>query len=173
MKSFASRCAALLALGAVVAFARPQAAPAETLVVPLTGKRVRDIKTETLFHTLLRDFFLEDDATTYVQTGDIPAMWLRDSSAQTIPYIRYQAAFPVLRERFVGVIQRNARNVITDPYANALTADYGVWERKWEVDSPAWLAVLASVYWRSTRDRTVFTQDLHRELMSVVATYRC
>ncbi len=173
MKSFASRCAALLALGAVVAFARPQAAPAETLVVPLTGKRVRDIKTEALFHTLMRDFFLEDDATTYVQTGDIPAMWLRDSSAQTIPYIRYQAAYPVLRERFVGVIQRNARNVITDPYANALTADYGVWERKWEVDSPAWLAVLASVYWRSTRDRTVFTKDLHRALMSIVATYRC
>ena len=173
MKSFASRCAARLTLGAIVAFAWPQAAQAATLVVPLTGKRVRDIKTETLFHTLLRDFFLEDDATTYVQTGDIPAMWLRDSSAQTIPYIRYQAAFPVLRERFVGVIHRNARNVITDPYANALTADYGVWERKWEVDSPAWLAVLASVYWRSTRDRTVFSKDLHRALTSIVTTYRC
>ena len=81
-------------------------APAETLVVPLTGKRVRDIQTATLFHTLFHDFFLEDDASTYVQSGDIAAMWLRDSSAQTIPYIRFQTSFPVLRGRFAGVIER-------------------------------------------------------------------
>ena len=104
----------------------------------MTGRRARDIETAQLFHTLFHDFFLEDDATTYVQTGDIPAMWLRDSSAQTIPYIRYQAAYPALRARFAGVIERNARNVLTDPYANALDADYHVWERKWEVDSLAW-----------------------------------
>jgi hypothetical protein len=148
-------------------------AAGETLVVPLTGKRVRDIASAQLFHTLLRDFFLEDDATTYVQTGDIPAMWLRDSSAQTIPYIRFQKAYPVLRERFAGVIERNARNVLTDPYANALDADYHVWERKWEVDSLAWPVVLASVYWRYTHDRTVFTPDLHRALQRIVATYLC
>ena len=108
-----------------------------------------------------------------MQTGDIPAMWLRDSSAQTIPYIRFQHVYPVLRARFAGVIERNARNVLTDPYANALDADYHVFERKWEVDSLAWPVVLASVYWRSTHDRTVFTPDLHAALRSIVATYRC
>jgi uncharacterized protein len=142
-------------------------------VVPLTGKRVRDIQTEQLFHTLFHDFFLEDDATTYVQSGDIPAMWLRDSSAQTIPYIRFQALYPILRARFAGVIERNARNILADPYANALEADYHVWERKWEVDSLSWPVVLASVYWRSTQDRTVFTPDLHRALRTIVRTYRC
>ena len=111
-------------------------------------------------------FFLEDDETTYVVTGDIPAMWLRDSSAQTIPYIRYQAVYPVLRARFAGVIERNARNVLTDIYANALDANYHVWERKWEVDSPAWFVVLASIYWRVTHDPTVFTTDLHRALQA-------
>jgi uncharacterized protein len=163
--------ATLLLLG-VFAWHVPPAA-SETLVVPLTGKRVRDIATEQLFHTLLHDFFPEDDATTYVQTGDIPAMWLRDSSAQTIPYIRYQKAYPVLRARFAGVIERNARNILTDPYANALDADYHVWERKWEVDSLAWPVVLASIYWRSTGDSTVFTADLHRALRSIVSTYQC
>jgi uncharacterized protein len=148
-------------------------AAGETLVVPLTGKRVRDIQTAQLFHTLFHDFFLEDDATTYVQSGDIPAMWLRDSSAQTIPYIRFQAVYPVLRARFAGVIERNARNVLTDSYANALQADYSVWERKWEVDSLAWPVILASVYWRSTRDPTIFTSDLHRALATIVETYRC
>ncbi len=148
-------------------------ASSETLVVPLTGKRVRDIQTAQLFHTLFHDFFLEDDETTYVQSGDIPAMWLRDSSAQTIPYIRFQSAYPVLRARFAGVIERNARNIIADPYANALKSDYTVWERKWEVDSLAWPVILASVYWRSTQDRTVFTPDLHRALSTIVGTYAC
>ncbi len=167
------RLLASVALGAVLAFYCVVPAAGQTLVVPLTGKRVRDIQTEQLFHTLFRDFFLEDDATTYVQSGDIPAMWLRDSSAQTIPYIRFQHAYPVLRSRFAGVIERNARNILKDPYANALQDDYHVWERKWEIDSLAWPVILASVYWRSTHDRTFFTNDLHRSLSAIVSTYRC
>jgi uncharacterized protein len=160
-------------LGAILALQCALPAAGETLVVPLTGKRVRDIATAQLFHTLFHDFFLEDDDTTYVQSGDIPAMWLRDSSAQTIPYIRFQTAYPVLRARFAGVIERNARNIIADPYANALQSDYTVWERKWEVDSLAWPVILASVYWRSTQDKTVFTPDLHRALSKIVDTYSC
>jgi uncharacterized protein len=173
VRTLFARSLAILSLIAVVTFALPPPAASETLVVPLTGRRVRDIATAQLFHTLLADFFLEDDETTYVLTGDIPAMWLRDSSAQTIPYIRFQTVYPVLRARFAGVIERNARNVLTDPYANALDADYHIWERKWEVDSPAWFVVLASVYWRSTRDATVFTPDLHRALQTIVSTYAC
>lgn len=168
---WARGAATILSIAIFASLSAPAAS--ETLVVPLTGKRVRDIQTAQLFHTLFHDFFLEDDKTTYVQSGDIPAMWLRDSSAQTIPYIRYQATYPVLRARFVGVIQRNARNILTDPYANALQDDYHVWERKWEVDSLAWPVILASVYWRSTHDPTFFSGDLHRALRSIVATYRC
>ena len=141
--------------------------------MPLTGRRVRDIETASLFHTLFTDFFLEDDNTTYVQTGDIPAMWLRDSAAQTIPYVRYQSAYPILRSRFAGVIERNARNINTDAYANAFRADYTVWERKWEIDSLAWPVILASVYLRHTRDRTVLTPELHVALRMIVVTYGC
>jgi uncharacterized protein len=146
---------------------------AQTLIVPLTGRRHRAIEAPTLFHTLFSDFFLEDDGTTYVQTGDIPAMWLRDSSAQTIPYIRFEPYFPVLRERTAGVIQRDARNILTDPYANAFQASYHVWERKWEVDSLAWPMLLAWVYWRQTGDRAIFTNDLHRAMQQIVTTYSC
>jgi hypothetical protein len=159
---------------ALFAFALlPAPLAAQTLVVPLTGQRVRDISTASLFHTLFTDFFLEDDETTYVQTGDIPAMWLRDSSAQTIPYVRFQIAYPILRGRFAGVIERNARNINTDAYANAFRADYTVWERKWEIDSLAWPVILASVYWRHTRDRTVLTPELHVALRQIVVTYTC
>ena len=148
-------------------------ARAQTLIVPLSGKRQRTVQAESLFHTLFRDFFPEDDATTYVQTGDIPAMWLRDSSAQTIPYVRFQVAFPILRKRFAGVIERNARAILTDPYANAFQESYHIWERKWEVDSPAWPVLLASVYVDETHDRTIYTPALHSAMRRVVGTYAC
>jgi meiotically up-regulated gene 157 (Mug157) protein len=146
---------------------------AQNLIVPLTGRRHRAIQAETLFHTLLDDFFLEDDATTYVQTGDIPAMWLRDSSAQTIPYVRFEPYFPVLRERTAGVIERDARNILVDPYANAFSADYHVWEEKWEVDSLAWPVLLTWVYVQTTGNTGIFTSDLHRAFQTIVATYAC
>lgn len=146
---------------------------AQTLMVPMTGERARPTQSETLFHTLFNDFFTQPDGTTYVQTGDIPAMWLRDSSAQTIPYLRFERTFPVLRARFAGVIERNAHNIEKDPYANAFMANYHVWERKWEIDSLAAPTILTSVYWRSTGDRTIFTPTVRRALKIVVDTFRC
>jgi len=146
---------------------------AQTLIVPLTGARMRSIQTESLFHTLFHDFFLEDDGTTYVQTGDIPAMWLRDSSAQTIPYVRFQSEYPLLRTRFAGVIERNARAIDKDVYANAFQDDYHTWERKWEVDSIAWPVVLTEAYYSATHDRSIFTPNLHVALRQIVYTYNC
>ncbi len=143
------------------------------LFIPLTGQRVRPISAGSLFHTLFVDFFSEPDLTTYVQTGDIPAMWLRDSSAQTIPYVRFARYYPILRERFAGVIARNARNILTDPYANAFMANYHIWERKWEIDSLAYPVMLTWIYWRETRDRSIFTPKLYDALRRVVITYRC
>jgi len=143
------------------------------VLVPLSGRRVESLATTALFHTLFNDFATEPDGTTYVQTGDIPAMWLRDSSAQTIPYIRFQPFFPRLRERFAGVIERNARNILTDPYANAFTDRYHIWERKWEVDSLSFPIHLVWTYWQTTADRSVFTRSLHAAFWRVVQTYRC
>ena len=133
---------------------------AQTLFVPLTGARNRSIETRSLFHTLFHDFFLEDDGTTYVQTGDIPAMWLRDSAAQTLPYIRFQPYYPLLRTRFAGVIERDARAIDKDVYANAFQADYHTWERKWEVDSIAW-PVAARIHLSARHRRS---EHLHPEL---------
>jgi len=168
MRSFAVVCLAILTFIGSLAPVRSQ-----TLMVPLTGKRERPIEAETLFHTLFHDFFPEDDDTTYVQTGDIPAMWLRDAAAQTIPYVRFQAEFPILRSRFAGVIERSARAIGTDQYANAFQDTYHVWERKWEIDSLAWPVLLEEVYWRQTADRTFFTPAVHNALRLTVATYAC
>lgn len=146
---------------------------AQNLIVPLTGKRARSIRTETLFHTLFADFYDQRDGTTFVSTGDIPAMWLRDSSAQTLTYIRFAPGYPILAARLAGVIQRNAKNIIVDPYANGFDEQYRVWERKWEIGGAAWPIMMAWVYWKTTGYRIIFTPELHTAMRRIVDTWRC
>lgn len=166
--------AALLAVvTAWLAMLPAQAKRAEHLIVPLTGHRARPIDPEALFHTLFADFYDKRDGTTFVKTGDIPAMWLRDSAAQSLPYVRFAPAFPSVAARLAGVVQRDARNVIADPYADAFDEQYRVWEEKWEAGGLAWPFVLAWSYRETTRNRLIFTPELHRAMRSAVDTWRC
>jgi meiotically up-regulated gene 157 (Mug157) protein len=127
----------------------------------------------TLFHTLASDFFVRRDGTVYVQTGDIPAMWLRDAAAQTLPYVQIAAFRPAFRTVILGVIARETRNVAIDPYANAFRSDYRVWERKWEIDSLAYPMLLAWAYHAAFDDRRLYTTSLHRAIAITVRTYEC
>ena len=126
---------------------------------------------------------------TAVLTGDIAAMWLRDSSAQVWPYLPLAAKDLALRQLLEGVIRRQTRCILIDPYANAFMADLnapplpwslkdltdlkrGVGERKWEIDSLCYPIRLAHGYWRETGDTSPFDQQWRQAMRLVVNTLR-
>jgi meiotically up-regulated gene 157 (Mug157) protein len=110
------------------------------------------------------------DGTAYVKTGDIPAEWLRDASAQSRPYLFFAKSDPDVRKLMIAIMSRMVRYVHTDPYANAYTLDYRVWEQKFELDSLAYPTALAWSYWKTTGDTSMFTSDFSTMLDDVLAT---
>lgn len=127
---------------------------------------------------------------TFIVTGDIDAMWLRDSSAQVWPYLHLAGYDEALQELYRGLIARHARCISIDSYANAFLTDPasrtalpwvqhdltdmkpGVAERKWEIDSLCWPIRLAHGYWQATQDRAPFDDDWRAAMHRVLATFR-
>jgi meiotically up-regulated gene 157 (Mug157) protein len=110
------------------------------------------------------------DGTAYVVTGDIPAEWLRDASAQARSYLFFAKEDPDVRTLIRAIIARMAKYLQIDPYANAFTLDYRVWEQKFELDSLAYPTTLAWSYWKTTGDASIFTPDFSKMLDAVLAT---
>ena len=126
----------------------------------------------------------------FVITGDIDCMWLRDSSAQLHPYLPLARKDAALRTLFRGLIARQARSILIDPYANAFMQDPGaptslgwakadrtemkpgVAERKWEVDSLCYPMRLAHGYWRATRDAAPFDALWASAARASIRTFR-
>ena len=126
---------------------------------------------------------------TVVITGDIAAMWLRDSSAQVWPYLPMASKDRPLRQLLEGLIRRQTRCLLIDPYANCFMADLnappleasrkdqtemkqGVGERKYELDSLCYPIRLAHGYWKSTGDTRPFDVDWKLAMQTVLKTMR-
>jgi meiotically up-regulated gene 157 (Mug157) protein len=124
---------------------------------------------------------------TYVITGDIDAMWLRDSSAQVWPYLLLCKRDKDLQQLIKGVMNRQVKCILKDPYANAFYKDEtkvgewskdltqmqpGIHERKWEVDSLCYPIRLAHGYWKETGDTTIFDAQWVDAMQAVVKTFR-
>jgi meiotically up-regulated gene 157 (Mug157) protein len=125
----------------------------------------------------------------FVITGDINALWLRDSSAQMQTYVHLSSKDAGLRRVFHGLIQRQARCILLDSYANAYMEDPtaksnlsaindktdmkpGVAERKWEIDSLCYTMRLAHGYWTATHDKAPFDALWSQGAARAVATFR-
>ena len=124
---------------------------------------------------------------TYVITGDIDAMWLRDSTAQVWPYLPLMKNDSNLQQLIAGVINRQTRCILKDPYANAFYKDEnkvshwksdrtemkpGVHERKWEIDSLCYPIRLAYHYWKATNDRAPLDAAWREAILQTLQTFR-
>jgi meiotically up-regulated gene 157 (Mug157) protein len=124
---------------------------------------------------------------TYVITGDIDAMWLRDSTAQVWPYLPFMKRDQKLKQLIAGVINRQVACILKDPYANAFYNDpqkRGEWkdditdmkpglhERKWEIDSLCYPIRLAYHYWKETGDVSCFDEAWKSSVKSTLKTFR-
>jgi meiotically up-regulated gene 157 (Mug157) protein len=139
---------------------------------PEVARRVVAYLTNTAETTVSVDTDGAFADTTFVITGDIPAMWLRDSAAQLTPLLRLVVAGfgndgdrAVLLGLLTGLLRRHWLLIEDDPYANAFnhTADAShwdadrterdnplTWERKFELDSLSYGVDLAWRLWKAT-----------------------
>jgi hypothetical protein len=122
----------------------------------------------------------------FIITGDIPAMWLRDSTAQVWPYLPLAKEDERLKSLLAGVVNRQTRCILIDPYANAFNdgPTGGGWEsdltdmkpelheRKWEIDSLCYPVRLAHGYWRTTGDASVLDDDWRAAAKLILKTLR-
>ena len=124
---------------------------------------------------------------TYVITGDIDAMWLRDSSAQVWPYLQFVNEDPPLKNLIKGVINHQTKCILKDPYANAFYGDEnkvgewktdktamlpGVHERKWEIDSLCYPIRLAYNYYKKTNDRSPFDESWKKAIETTLRVFK-
>ena len=160
----------------------------EDIAAQITHPKLREMFRKCFPNTLDTTVHYSEDEDgrpdTYVYTGDIPAMWLRDSGAQVWPYLAYVNEDEGLRKMIAGVVNRQFKCILIDPYANAFNVDpigpaddsdlpktspY-VFERKWEIDSQCYPVRLAYAYWQTTGDTSIFGDLWLQTAKTILAT---
>ncbi len=151
------------------------------------AEKIKDEKIKKMFVQCFLSTFkttvqLEDDGSCFVITGDIPAMWLRDSSAQVNHYVPFakdsEEAFRVID----GLIRRQMNCIINDAYANAFNREANglghqkdktemspyVWERKYEIDSLCYPVKLAYRFWKEADTVSHFTEETRQAFCRII-----
>ncbi|MDU3525949.1 glycoside hydrolase family 125 protein [Clostridium sp.] len=150
------------------------------------SKSINDVKLRNLFLNCFINTIdttvLYEENDTFIITGDIPAMWLRDSTSQVEHYLPFVNKYPVLKDLFTGLINRQIKCIMIDPYANAFNKEPNglkwdnditkdspwVWERKYEIDSLCFPIRLIYKYWKSTNDASFFNDTIKDAFYSII-----
>lgn len=126
------------------------------------------------------------DGTLFMLTGDIPAMWLRDSTAQLTPYLHFAAESQEISDMIAAVSRRQIEYILLDPYANAFNSAANgnghqdddteqtpwIWERKYEVDSLCYPVQLAHDLWSATGRTDHLGDAFRRAAQAIIALWR-
>jgi len=162
---------------------------AEELCLRLNDKELALLFIDCFPNTLDTTVLTSGEEDTFIITGDIHAMWLRDSSWQVDPYVHFANDDPKVATMLRGLIRRHTRSVLLDVYANAFTQysndtspwssdartppmGPGVYEGKYEVDSLCSVIRTAFNYWNVTGDSSVFDDDWVNAMTLILDTFQ-
>ncbi|MGL5417637.1 MAG: glycoside hydrolase family 125 protein [Clostridium sp.] len=158
----------------------------QDLSLKIENEKLRKLFFNCFINTMETTVKLTEENDTFVITGDIPAMWLRDSTSQIEHYLPFVNEYPVLKELFTGLIKRQIKCINIDPYANAFNIEANgqkwdnditkdspwVWERKYEIDSLCYPVRLIYKYYKKTDDTSIFTEELKSTLYKIIETFK-
>ncbi|WP_243446345.1 glycoside hydrolase family 125 protein [Romboutsia weinsteinii] len=127
-----------------------------------------------------------DDGTSYVLTGDIPAMWLRDSVCQVRPYLVLAKEDKDIADMIEGLVERQFRYIQVDPYANAFNEEANnmghqsdltemkpeIWERKYEIDSLCFPIQLSYLLWKNTGRTSQFNESFKKAVDMIIDLWK-
>ncbi|WP_342435423.1 glycoside hydrolase family 125 protein [Paenibacillus sp. FSL L8-0436] len=122
------------------------------------------------------------DGKTFVITGDIPAMWLRDSAAQVRPFLILAAEDEEIADMIEGLVKQQFAFIEIDPYANAFNQEADgrghqedltamnpwIWERKYEVDSLCYPIQLSYLLWKNTGRTSQFDAAFEKGVRRII-----
>ena len=140
-----------------------------------------------------------DERGVFLITGDIPAMWLRDSSAQVyhylpwasqVPEAPWASQVPEAEEAICSLLRRQFDCIVLDPYANAFNREANerhgyrdrtswsdaqrpmIWERKYEVDSLCYPIRLAYAFWQKTGNTAWCSETFRKAARLILKVWR-
>lgn len=137
-------------------------------------------------NTLQTTVKILEDNSTYIITGDIPAMWLRDSTAQVRSYLVLAEKDKEIADMIAGLVERQFTCINLDPYANAFNEDSNnagyqddntnmhphVWERKYEVDSLCYPVQLAYLLYKATNNTNHFNETFINGIKNILEVFK-
>ncbi len=140
---------------------------------------------KTFLNTLETTISDDEQGYAFILTGDIPAMWQRDSTAQVRPYLILAHEQPAIADLITRVVQRQFFNMAIDPYANAFNEtanNHGhqsdqtemgpwIWERKFEIDSLCYPVQLAYLLYKNTGATAQFDDNFVTGVKKLLTTF--
>ena len=152
----------------------------------IKDETLREVFEKCFFNTIHSTTFFEEDGSAFIITGDIPAMWLRDSSAQVMQYLFFAKACPSVQTLIKALLKKQFTYILIDPYANAFNREENgnghihdldkqsawVWERKFELDSLTYPLWLLARYFDKTGDKTCFDELFFKAFDKIIEVFK-
>ncbi|MBQ6595647.1 MAG: glycoside hydrolase family 125 protein, partial [Clostridia bacterium] len=147
---------------------------------------IAEVFASCMENTLQKTIHFDGEERIFVATGDIPAMWLRDSTSQLMPFLRFASEEEDIREILLKLNMRQMQLILLDPYANAFNMGSEgspwqidrtdmrpeLWERKYEIDSLCYPLQLSYHMWKRAGLTEQFDENWIKAVKLILKVFR-